>query len=484
MDSPKIINNFIWKISERFGSQIVSFIVSIILTRILEPEAYGKIAILMSFIGIFAVFCDSGLGNALIQKIDSDQNDFSTVFFFNVSLCSLICLFLFWGAPFIAFFFNDTELKFLLQALCFTLPLYGIRNIQQAYISKRMLFKSFFYSTLLATIVSAIVGVSYALSGGGAWALVSMQLSYQLTDIFVLSLIVPWFPKVFFSISRLKKLFSFGGRILLSGVLESIYSSLRSLIIGKFYSQESLAFYSKGRSIPDLIGVNINSSIESVMFPVLSNNQNNIDTLKKLTKKTIKLSSLAMFPCLMGLIGVADSLIVILFGQKWVDSIPYLRLFCLYFILFPFHTANLNVIKSLGRSDIILNQELLKKIMGVLLLLISFRFGVMALTISLVIEGIISQIINTWPNKKLIDYGYKEQIIDVFPIFVISFVMSVIVYFCHYLPINLYIRFLVQILIGGIFYLVGVRFADKVFFNFVIEYLLCHFRMKKKNGDY
>ena len=220
------------------------------------------------------------------------------------------------------------------------------------------------------------------------------------------------------------------------------------------------------------------------MFPVLSNNQNNIDTLKKLTKKTIKLSSLAMFPCLMGLIGVADSLIVILFGQKWVDSIPYLRLFCLYFILFPFHTANLNVIKSLGRSDIILNQELLKKIMGVLLLLISFRFGVMALTISLVIEGIISQIINTWPNKKLIDYGYKEQIIDVFPIFVISFVMSVIVYFCHYLPINLYIRFLVQILIGGIFYLVGVRFADKVFFNFVIEYLLCHFRMKKKNGDY
>lgn len=472
MGNSRIINNFIWKFAEKFGAQIIAFFVSVVLARVLDPEDYGKVAIVAVFTTILAVFCDCGLGNSLIQKIDADDKDFSTVLFFNVVTSVLMCGALHIVAPYIALYYDDPELTPLIRFLSFSLPLYGIRNVQQAYVSKNMLFKKFFFSTVIGTIVSAVVGIGIAMRGGGPWALVMMQLSNQVMDTIILWFTVGWKPKVYFSKKRLGRLFSYGGRILMSGVMETIYANLRALIIGKIYTQETLAFYTKGRNLPDLIGTNINNSIEIVMFPVLSKKQNNRNNLRELTKKTIKISTVVLFPCFMGFIGIADTLVSTVYGQKWEMAVPYMRLFCVYFMLFPFHTSNLNVIKALGRSDIILKQEVVKKIIGICLLLLTVKYGVLAMAFSLVFEGLLAQIVNTLPNRDLIKYGYRDQILDNIPCFMVAVIMSFCVYLGGKMPVANPIKLIIQIMIGIVVYIGGIRLIDRELYNYVLQFLL------------
>lgn len=456
-NSGSIISNLIWRFAERCGAQGVSFIVSVVLARILAPEVYGTIALVTVFTAILQVFIDSGLGNALIQKKGADDLDYSSVFWGNMILCSCLYIVLFAAAPLIADFYNDLSLIPVVRVMGLTLIISGLRNIQQAYVSKHMLFKKFFFATLGGTIVSAFVGIGMAICGFGVWALVAQYLVNRLIETCVLWITVRWHPKLTFSIKRMKTLVSYGWKILASGLLDSIYNNLRQLIIGRAYTSTDLAFYNKGMQIPNLVVTNVNTSIDSVLLPAMSNTQDDRQKVKKLTRRSIRLSSYIMCPIMVGLAVCAEPLVSVLLTDKWLPCVFYLRIFCFSYAWYPVHTANLNAIKAIGRSDIFLKLEIIKKIIGVSVLLLVMNQGIEMIAVSLLLTSITSSIVNAFPNKRLIDYSYGEQIRDLIPATLLSVIMGVLIWGITLLPISNISQLIIMIPLGAVIYLIGSR---------------------------
>ncbi len=291
-NSPKsLVNNFVWRFLERTGAQGVTFLVQIILARILDPEVYGTIALVTVFTTIMQVFIDSGLGNALIQKQDADDLDFSSVFYFNMIMCCFLYLLMFFSAPYISAFYNNTELTPVIRVLSLILIISGVKNVQQAYVSRTMQFKRFFFATIGGTIGAAVVGIILACCGFGVWALVVQQLFNTMVDTLILWITVKWRPKMMFSFKRLKKLFSYGWKLLASSLLNTIYTDIRQIIIGKLYTSKDLAFYNRGQQLPKLITNNINASIDSVLLPSMSQVQDNRERVRAMTRCAIKTST-------------------------------------------------------------------------------------------------------------------------------------------------------------------------------------------------
>lgn len=286
-----VLSNFIWRFAERCGAQVVQLIVSIVLARILAPEAYGTIALVLVFANILQVFVDSGLGNALIQKKDADDLDFSSVFYFNICWCFVLYAIIYFCAPLISDFYDDQSLTAIVRVLCLTVVISGLKNVQQAYVSRTMQFKKFFFATLLGTIMSAIIGILLASVGFGVWALVAQKLVNLFVDTLVLWITVKWRPKLMFSFQRLKGLLSYGWKLLVSSLLDAVYNDLRQIIIGKLYTESDLAYYNQGKQFPNLIVTNINISIDSVLFPVMSFEQDNKEQLKKMMRRVMKIST-------------------------------------------------------------------------------------------------------------------------------------------------------------------------------------------------
>lgn len=453
--------NFLWRFAERSGAQVIQFIVFIILARIIEPEAFGTIAILMVFIAIMQVFINSGLGTALIQKKNADDVDFSSVFYFNICMCIILYVLMFFSAPFIASFYNDISLVPLIRVLSLILIISGIKNIQQSYVSRNMLFKKFFFSTLGGTIVSAVVGIGMAYRGYGVWALVFQQIVKAGVDTLILCITVKWKPKLLFSFDKLKGLLSFGWKMLVSALLDTIYNNLRQLIIGKLYTRIDLAFYNKGNAIPNLIITNINSSIDSILLPIMSQEQDSIEKVKNLTRKSIQLSTYVIAPIMVGMGVTSYSFVPLLLTEKWLPCIPFLWVFCFTYTFYPIHTANLNAIKALGRSDLFLQLEIWKKAVGLIILVSTMWYGVMVMAYSLLLLSVLSQIINSWPNKKLLNYGYFQQLKDIMPSILLSLFMGLCMYFIKYLNMGLLSTFITQIIVGYIIY-VGISFFLKL----------------------
>lgn len=393
-----VFSNMVWRFAERCGAQLITFVVSIVLARLLAPEDYGKIALITVFTTILQVFVDSGLGTALIQKKDSDDLDFSSVFYFNFIVCLVLYAGMFFVAPFIAKFYEDISLTPIVRVISLTIIISGVKGIQQSYVSKNMLFKKFFYSTLGGTIFSAILGIYLAYAGAGVWAIVAQQLSNTTIDTFILWITVKWRPKKLFSWKRLKKLLSFGWKILVSALLDTVYTNIRSLVIGKMYSSADLAFYNQGDKLPSVIVNNINTSIDSVLLPTLAKQQDDRERVKNMTRRAIKISTYIMAPLMMGLAFCATSVVDLVLTEKWLPCVPFLQIFCITYMFYPIHTANLNAIKAMGRSDLFLKLEIAKKIVGMILLLSTMWFGVMAMAYSLLVSMITSMIINSWPN--------------------------------------------------------------------------------------
>lgn len=450
-----VVSNLIWRFAERCGAQLVTFIVSIILARILDPAAYGSIALVTVFTAILQVFVDSGLGNALIQKKDADDLDFSTVFYTNLCFCTVLYMLMFFLSPVIAMFYGDPELTPVIRVLSLTVVISGVKNVQQAYISRHMLFKKFFYSTLGGTIGAAVIGIIMAYMGFGIWALVAQQIFNLALDTIILWITVNWRPKRCFSFERLKGLYSFGWKLLVSSIIDKVYTEVRQLIIGKMYSSSSLAFYNRGRQFPHLIVTNINSSIDSVLLPAMSKEQDDTERVKEMTRRSIKTSIYIMAPIMMGMAFVAEPLVDLILTEKWLDCVPFLRIFCITFMFYPIHTANLNAIKAMGRSDLFLKLEILKKIVGVILLLSTMWFGVMAMAYSLLVSSILTQIINAWPNRKLLNYSYAAQLKDIIPYILMALGMGVCVYFIQFIGLNDIITLAIQIVVGAALYIAG-----------------------------
>lgn len=464
-----VISNLLWRFAERSGAQIVTFIVSIILARLLEPEAYGTISLITVFTTILQVFVDSGLGNALIQKKNTDDLDFSSVFYINIGFCLILYALIFICAPFIANFYDDQSLIALIRVLSLTVIISGVKNVQQAYVSKHLMFKEFFYSSLSGTIGAAIIGIILAFYGAGVWALVAQQVLNVLVNTIVLWCTVKWRPQKRFSIQRVKGLFSFGWKLLVSSLIDTVYTNIRQLIIGKMYSSSDLAFYNQGRQFPNVIVSNINTSIDSVLLPVLSTEQDSRETLKIMTRRAITMSTYIMAPLMMGLAFTAPAVVELVLTEKWLPCVPYLRIFCITFMFYPLHTANLNAIKAMGRSDLYLRLEIIKKVIGMILLLSTMWFGVMAMAYSLLVSSVTSQIVNTWPNKALLNYSYLEQLKDIIPSIGLAVFMGICVSFIELLGVNALITLMLQVTLGVIIYIVGSKIMKIEAFDYLWE---------------
>lgn len=454
MEKGKVISNFIWRFAERCGAQLVSFVVSIVLARLLEPSVYGTVALVTVFTTILQVFIDSGLGTALIQKKNADDLDYSSVFYFNFVVCIILYLGMFIAAPYIAKFYGNMSLIPVIRVISLTLIISGVKNIQQAYVSSNMLFKRFFFSTIGGTIVSAFVGIFMAYIGMGVWALVAQQLSNAMIDTMILWITVKWRPKAVFSWERLKSLLAYGWKLLVAVLLDTVYNNLRNLVIGKMYSSADLAFYNQGDKFPKIIVTNINTSIDSVLLPTMSSEQDNKARVKEMTRRAIKTSTYIMAPLMMGLAFCAKTVVELVLTQKWLPCVPFLQIFCITYMFYPVHTANLNAIKAMGRSDIFLKLEIIKKIVGMSLLLSTMWFGVMAMAYSLLVSCVLSQIINSWPNKRLLGYGYLEQLRDLIPGVILAVIMGICVYFIGYINLPNIIVLIIQVIVGATIYIV------------------------------
>lgn len=456
-----VSSNLLWRLLERFGAQGVTLIVSIVLARVLDTEVYGTVALVTVITTILQVFVDCGLGSALIQKKNTDSLDFSTVFYFNFLVCVILYIGLFLLAPSISKFYKRPVLTSLIRVSGLILIISGFKNIQNAYVSRHLLFKKYFFATLGGTLTAAFIGIYMAYNGMGVWSLVTQNLVNQFIDTLILWFVVKWRPTLEFSFQRLKGLFSYSWKLLISSLLDTLWNQLRQLIIGKRYSSNDLAFYNKGNEYPYYATLALNSSIDSVLLPVMSSAQDNVYEVKVMTRRAIKTSSYILWPIMMGLAACSKTLISVILTDKWLPAVPYLIIFCIVYAFYPIHTANLNAIKALGRSDLFLKLEVIKKILNLLIIFSTMWYGVFCLAFGSIIGSILGQLINSWPNRELLNYRYKEQILDILPYIVISVSMSLVVYSLSFLNLaNWQILFL-QISVGVIFY-VSISYILKI----------------------
>ena len=407
-----ILTNLIWKFGERLSSQLVSFVVSIIIARILAPSDYGLVAMVMVFVSLSYVLVDGGFSSALIQKKNADRLDFSTVFYFSLVFAIAIYFILYLSAPYIACFYGEQyqQLTPLLRVLGLQIIIYSINSVQTAYISRKMMFKNFFWATLIGTCCSAVVGIYMAYDGFGVWALVGQQLTASIVNTLTLYVITKKLPGWGFSFLRLKSMLNYGIKLLGANLLTNLFLDIRTFIIGKLYSANQLAFFDRGRQYPNLISSNINSSVGSVLFPKMSYQQDNPIAIKATTRKSIRFCAYVMCPLMLGLAAVAEPLVRLLLTEKWIPCVPYLQLFCIIYLFQPIHTANMQAIKALGRSDVLLKLELIKKTIEIIMLLIVMWVSVKAIAINMAVLTTLFTLINAYPNIKLLNYSLKEQL--------------------------------------------------------------------------
>ena len=468
MDGNKVFSNLIWRFSERIGAKLISVVVNLILARILAPELYGTVAIVLVFTEILQVFVESGFGTALIQKKDADDLDFSSVFFFNLAMSVLLYVLLFAFAPLISRLYGRPELLKIIRVVGLILIIAGVRNVQQAYVSRNMLFKRFFFSTLGGTVVSAVVGIFMAVKGFGVWAYVTQYLLNNLVGTLILWFTVKWRPVARFSLERLKGLFSYGWKLLVSSLLNIVSDKLRPLIIGYRFSPADLSFYNEGLLFPNLIVDNVNSSIDSVLLPALSQQQDSAEQVKTMTRRAIQISSYIMWPLMIGLFVCAEPLVSLLLGQDWLPCVPFVRIFSLYYALFPIHTANLNAIKAMGRSDIFLRLEIVKRVLDLVFVVSTVFIGVRAMAYGLLIQGVLCLFINSYPNSKLCGYAFSQQLRDIFPAFLLAAAMGLLVWFISLAGFGSLVTLILQVLTGAVFYIAASVILKLDTFNYLL----------------
>lgn len=450
---PKIIlSGMIWRFAERICAQLVTFAVSIVLARILMPEHYGVIAMTTVFVTICNVFVTSGFGMALIQKENADDLDFTTILVFGVSFSIALYALLFFAAPIVAGFYGEPVLVPVMRVMSLKLPLAAINSVQQAYVSRRMLFRKFFWATLIGTIVSAIVGIMMAYAGYGVWALVAQYLTNSIMDTIILGASLKWHPRIKFSNARLKNMLGFGWRILCSDLINTVYTELRNLIIGKKYSSEQLAYYNRGQQIPHLFVTNVGVAISSVLFPAMAHEQSDIGHLKQMVKRSSKVGTFVMFPIMAGLAVIAKPLVSILLTDKWLPAVPFLQMACVSYSFEPWSTANLQALKARGEAGVYLRLEVQKKSIAMLILICSVPFGVKALAASACLYSFIAIVLTSGKNKANIDYGFFEQLKDIMPNIVLTAMMAMCVFGISFLKLTVTYTLAIQVFVGMLVY--------------------------------
>ena len=448
----KAEKGFLWEFAESVLGHLVSFVVGIILARLLLPEQYGTIAIIMIFIGLATPIATSGFATSLVRKTKVDQVDYDTVFLATEFFSLILYLLLFGLAPTIAAGYGDPIAEPALKIMGIMLFITAYNAVQKAYVQREMSFKKFFWSSLLGTIVSAVVGVVMAYQGYGVWALVAQKLIDQAVDAIVLAFFVKWHPKLKFSFERFGAHYHFSWRMSLTGFIGVVFDNLKGIVVGYKFTSSDLGYYNKGESFPKLFGDQINGPINSVMFSAYSKIKKDKPRLKNALCKSLMLSSFILTPIYFGLAAVAPIMIPVLLTDKWIGAIPFLQLASLGLLISTLGQYDDQIFKSLGKSGLALKLELIKKPIFLGIIIGCAFVSPLAIMIGSVCYSFIGMFINSLASKKLVGFGLIERIKVCWRSLLIGGAMFAAVYFEQYIPIRHWVLLLIQIATGGIAY--------------------------------
>lgn len=446
--------NLGWKLLERFGVSGIQFILQLILARILDPEHYGALSIMIIFTNLANVFIQTGFNTALIQNKDVTEEDYSSVLW--VSLLAALAAYgiLFAAAPWIADFYTMPYIVTPLRMLALILFPGAVYSIQLAKVSREMDFKKVFYSSIAGTLISGLVGIAIAYLGGGLWALVVQNMLSIIVSCIVMRFTVRLKIRIICNFQRIVILFTYGWKLLVSALLETMYQNLHGLVIGKKYNNETLAYNNRGNQFPMFIINAVNGSVQSVMLPAMSAEQDDRTRVKQIMRNSVTMSAYIIFPMMAGLAAVAEPLVTILLTEKWLPCVPYMQIYCFTLAFYPVHSCNLQAINAMGRSDLFLKLEIIKKVYG----LIALAIAVFCFDSPIAIAGTglfatwIGWFVNAYPNKKLINYAYMEQIADLLPSMLISLAMCILVLLAGKIGGHPLLVLIIQIITGIVSY--------------------------------
>lgn len=448
------VSSLVWKLLERGGNQIIQLAVQVVLARILVPEDFGALAIMLVFVNIGNAIVQSGLNTAIVQAPEIDEGDCSTIFWMSFVISIILYFGTFIFAPAVATFYSMPAIVWPLRVLCLILPLGAFNSVQIAIVQRRLQFRKIFIATMFAVVSSAVFGIGLAAAGTGIWALVVQQLVYQAESCVVMAFQVRWRPRFVFVASRASRLFSFGWKLLASGLLEQVYESLSDLIIGKQFSATSLGLVSQGKKYPAALGSMLDGAIQPVMLSAVSRVQADVYYVKRLVRRALKTSTFFIVPSMTLFAVAAEPIVGIVLGEKWLVCVPFLQMYCFIYALLPIHTTNLQALNGMGRSDLFLKLELIKKAYGICFILFAaFVLKDVYLMVAMyMVTGIISTFVNAYPNKRVIGYSYSEQIRDIAPAFVISAIAGGFALFCGSFVASPGLQILVEVALMAIIY--------------------------------
>lgn len=479
----KALSSVMWKLLERIGAQLVTLIVSIVLARLLDPSDYGVVSIVVIFFTFANVLITGGLNTALIQKKNADRDDYSTVLHVSVLLSVFIYGVLFFTAPIISRIYEKDILVPIIRVMGLALPINAVKAIWCAYISSNLQFRKFFFSTIGGIIISASVGITLALKGAGAWALVAQQMTNILIGTFILIFTTRIHIVFKISFSKLKNLFNYGWKVFVSSIIGTIYNEIVPLVIGVKYSSADLSFYTKGKSFPSLINTITTNTLSSVMFPTMVKFQDDKGALLRYTRLFIRLASFMAFPMMLGFLATADDFVLIVLTEKWLPASKYIKIYCIAFMFDMIHVGNCETIKAMGRSGIYLIMELVKKIFYFITigLFLIFTKTPETLALAFIVCTFIAIIVNSIPNQRLLGYKIRYQIMDLLPNLITSSIMCGCVLLVGSLGIdNTVLSFGLKVLTGAIVYFtlnLVIKNESLVYlWNFVKDFVKSHKR--------
>ena len=448
----KAIKGVSWSFIDNIANSGITFLVGIVLARLLSPEEFGILGMIAVFIAVSNSIVDSGFSSALIRKVDIKNRDYNTVFYFNMVLGIILYILLYFSAPFISGFFNEPILIAVTRVMGLLLIINSFGIVQRTLLIKEVDFKTQTKVSLIASISSGIIGIGMAVAGYGVWSLVAQQIIRQLLNSIFLWVFNTWRPVFEFSTQSFKELFGFGSKLLVSGIIDTLYSNIYYVVIGKYFSANELGLFTRAKQFSLFISGNLTSIVQKVSYPLLCNMQNesNDELLKKTYQRIIKATMLVTFSCMLGLAAVAKPLILLLIGVKWIPSIVFLQILCFAAMLYPLHAINLNMLMVKGRSDLFLKLEIIKKIIGIAPVIIGIFYGIEIMLIGSVFVSFIAYFLNSYYSANLINYTTLDQIKDVLPTFLVALAVSFVMWSITLLNFSNGITLSFQFFTGGI----------------------------------
>ena len=480
----KTVKGVSWSIVDNISNQGITFLVGLVLARLLTPDEYGLIGIISIFIMVFNSIVDSGFSNALIRKNNISDTDYNTVFVVNMVISVILFAVLFFLSPTIATFFERPQLESLTQVMGFIVIINAFAIIQRTILIKNIDFKTQTIISFVSSVLSGIIGIGLAFCGYGVWSLVWQQISRQLLNTILLWVLAKWYPKFKFSMASFRELFGFGWKLLVSGLIDTIWKEIYQVVIGKCYTPATLGHYTRAQQFSSICSSNMVQVVQRVSYPVLSSIQDDRERLKSGYRRIIKVTMLLSFVLMLGLAAVSESLIIVLVGEQWLIAAKFLPVICFQMMLYPLHALNLNMLQVAGRSDLFLKLEIIKKIVAVIPLLMGIFIDIYWMLWGSVGTGFFAYYLNSYYSGKFVGYSTKSQIVDILPSFCVAMVVALIVYVVSFLNLSHFIILPLQLILGAVLVVLICELTKKEEY-IELKTIICSYKdklLKRQNG--